>query len=66
MTLHGKTELYDVLPILDAMSIFTAEKLEGFAVTADHQVYAVTDNDGVDDATGETVFIRLGELEQED
>jgi hypothetical protein len=23
-------------------------------------MYAVTDNDGLDDATGETVFLRLG------
>ena len=24
------------------------------------QVYAITDNDGVEDATGETVLLRLG------
>lgn len=41
-------------------SIWTAEKLEGFAITADGQLYAVTDNDGVDDAPGETVFLHLG------
>ena len=44
-------------------SIWTAEKLEGFAIARDNKVYAVTDNDGVDDATGETLFLRLGELD---
>ena len=29
-------------------------------VGVDRQVYVVTDNDGVEDATGETVFLRLG------
>jgi hypothetical protein len=30
---------------------------------ADGQVYAVTDNDGLDGATGETLFLRLGDWE---
>jgi hypothetical protein len=54
--------LIDVLPQLARNSIWTAEKLEGFAVARDGQMYAVTDNDGLDDATGETVFLRLGKL----
>jgi len=45
-----------------ANSIWTAEKLEGFAISADQQLYAVTDNDGVDDAPGETVFLFLGDF----
>ncbi len=44
-----------------ANSIWSAEKLEGFAVSADQKLYAVTDNDGVDDAPGETVFLSLGD-----
>ncbi|MGB5757859.1 MAG: esterase-like activity of phytase family protein [Acidimicrobiales bacterium] len=55
-----KTLLRDVLPDLVANSIWTAEKLEGVAVAADGEVYVVTDNDGIDDATGETVFLSLG------
>jgi len=39
------------------------EKLEGLAIAADGTVYAITDNDGVDDATGETVFVTLGSAE---
>ena len=49
----GKTLLIDVLPELEKNSIWTAEKLEGFAVAADGEIYVVTDNDGVDDAPGE-------------
>lgn len=56
----GKTLLRDVLPDLEDASIWTAEKLEGLAVAADGQVYIVTDNDGVDGATGETLFMNLG------
>lgn len=38
------------------------DKIEGFTVTRDGQAYAVTDNDGIDDAVGETLFLRLGEF----
>jgi hypothetical protein len=56
-----KTLYFDALPTLQANSIWTAEKLEGFAVAADGETYLVTDNDGNDDATGETVFQGLGQ-----
>ena len=56
-----KTKLADLLDELAANSVWTSEKLEGLAVTADGQVYAVTDNDGVDDVPGDTVFLRLGD-----
>jgi len=59
----NKTLLRDMLPDLAAVSIWTAEKLEGIAVAADGQFYAVTDNDGVDGATGETLFLNLGDWE---
>lgn len=51
---------FDVLPSLRATNGWTQEKLEGLTIGADGQVYAVTDNDGLKDATGETVFLRLG------
>ncbi|MET9595174.1 esterase-like activity of phytase family protein [Streptomyces sp. NPDC006516] len=51
---------HDVLPDLRATNGWTQEKLEGLTVGGDGQLYAVTDNDGVDDATGETAFLRLG------
>lgn len=58
----SKRFLIDVVPALSEASIFTPEKLEGLAVSSDGQVYAVTDNDGVDDATGETIFLGLGDI----
>lgn len=50
----------DVLPAMRAHQGWTQEKLEGLGVTADGRVFAVTDNDGLDDATGETQLLRLG------
>ncbi len=57
-----KADAVDVLPYLKATNGWTQEKLEGFTIAADGQAYAVTDNDGLDDATGETVFLRLGKI----
>jgi LPXTG-motif cell wall-anchored protein len=51
---------YDVLPDLVATNGWTQEKLEGLTIGADGNVYVVTDNDGLKDATGETVFLNLG------
>ncbi|WP_413544009.1 esterase-like activity of phytase family protein [Citricoccus nitrophenolicus] len=55
-----KTEALDVLPELQALNGWTQEKLEGLGITTGGDVFAVTDNDGVEDATGETVFLDLG------
>ncbi|MFD0786335.1 esterase-like activity of phytase family protein, partial [Micromonospora azadirachtae] len=55
-----KTLAVDVLPALRATNGWTQEKLEGLTVAGNGQVYAVTDNDAVQDATGETVFLQLG------
>jgi glucose/arabinose dehydrogenase len=38
------------------------DKPEGVAVTPNGSVYVVTDNDGVEDWSGETWFLRLGEV----
>lgn len=58
----AKTLAIDMLPIMQATNGWTLDKLEGFAVAADGLAYAVTDNDGVDEATGETQFFRLGKF----
>lgn len=55
-----KTTAVDVLPLLRATNGWTQEKLEGLTIAGDGTVFAITDNDGVDDATGETIFLRLG------
>ncbi|MCM3657229.1 esterase-like activity of phytase family protein [Agromyces mediolanus] len=59
-----KSTAVDVLPALRATGGWTQEKLEGFAKAADGALYAVTDNDGLKDATGETVFLRLGQADE--
>ena len=51
----------DVLSALRATKGWTQEKLEGFAI-AGGRAYAVTDNDRLKDATGGTVFLRLGKV----
>jgi len=56
-------QTYDVLPAMRATNGWIHDKLEGFAVTADGEAYVVTDNDGVDDSSGETQFLRLGPWE---
>jgi hypothetical protein len=50
----------DLLPDLQATNGFVQEKVEGFAVAGNGNLYVVTDNDGLDDANGETVFLDLG------
>jgi len=55
-----KTLARDILPDLQAPKGRVQDKPEGLAVAADGAVYMVTDNDGVDDSTGETQFQHLG------
>lgn len=55
-----KTLARDLLPDLQATKGFTQEKVEGFAIAGNGNLYVVTDNDGLEDANGETVFLDLG------
>ncbi|MBS1690648.1 MAG: esterase-like activity of phytase family protein [Actinobacteria bacterium] len=55
-----KTLARDLLPDLQATNGFVQEKVEGFAIAGNGNLYVVTDNDGLDDANGETVFLDLG------
>jgi hypothetical protein len=50
----------DLLTLMQASGGWITDKAEGFAITADGRVFAVTDNDGVSDATGETLLLPLG------
>ncbi|WP_288431633.1 esterase-like activity of phytase family protein [uncultured Agrobacterium sp.] len=52
-----KQEVHDFLPDLKAQTNgYVVDKLEGFAFDKAGKAYAVTDNDGVDDSSGETLF----------
>jgi Esterase-like activity of phytase len=55
-----KTLLRDVLGDLAARSISVPDKLEGLGISADRRVFLATDNDGVDENYGETLFFDLG------
>jgi DNA-binding beta-propeller fold protein YncE len=58
----AKTELRDLLPDLAAPNGFVLDKVESFAIDADGNAVIVTDNDGVDDHSGETLLIRIGKV----
>ncbi|BBE70952.1 esterase-like activity of phytase family protein [Oharaeibacter diazotrophicus] len=57
-----KTAVRDLVPDLAAFHGFVVDKVEGFTVDAAGDAYVVTDNDGVDDSSGETYFLKLGKL----
>jgi len=60
--LLAKTELRDLLPDLAAPNGFVLDKVESFALDVEGNAFVITDNDGVDDHSGETQFIPLGKL----
>lgn len=51
---------YDLLPQLKANKGWITDKPEGVAITSNGEIFVVTDNDGVDDWSGETWFFNLG------
>ncbi|QDL94531.1 esterase-like activity of phytase family protein (plasmid) [Paroceanicella profunda] len=55
-----KTLVHDFLPDLAAPKGYVVDKIEGFTVDAAGEGFAVTDNDGVDDSSGETHFFSIG------
>lgn len=59
----AKEELRDLIPDLRAWGGYVQDKVEGFAIDTAGQGYVVTDNDGVDDASGETLFWTSGKLD---
>ena len=54
--------VHDLLPDLRAGNGWITDKPEGFTVAADGRAYVVTDNDGVEDWTGETQLLDLGRI----
>ena len=50
----------DLLPAMQASHGWISDKPEGLAVTADGRVFAVIDNDGLNDASGEILLLELG------
>jgi hypothetical protein len=59
----AKTLVRDLVPDLKAATNgYVVDKVEGFAIDTSGEAFVVTDNDGVDDSSGETLFIRLGNI----
>jgi DNA-binding beta-propeller fold protein YncE len=61
---RAEKKSYDLLPDLLATRGWITDKPEGVAVTRDGRLFVVTDNDGVDDWSGETWFLRLGQWQR--
>ncbi|UXS00888.1 esterase-like activity of phytase family protein [Agrobacterium tumefaciens] len=60
LPLVKKEEAHDFLPDLKAQTNgYVVDKLEGFTFDKDGTAYVVTDNDGVDDSSGETLFFTV-------
>lgn len=58
----NKELVRDLLPDLTATGGYVLDKVEGLAITAEGEGFIVTDNDGVDDASGETMFFSIGQM----
>lgn len=56
----SKTEVRDLIPDLKSYGGYVVDKVEGLAVTSDGEMFVSTDNDGVDDSSGETFFWSIG------
>lgn len=57
---NSEKSVYDLRPRLTATNGWITDKPEGVAVLPDGRLFVVTDNDGVDDWSGETWFLSLG------
>ena len=62
LPLVRKTEVRDLLPDLKAANGYVLDKVESFTVDAAGDAFIVTDNDGVDNSSGETQFLKLGKF----
>ncbi|WP_417228349.1 esterase-like activity of phytase family protein [Amphritea sp.] len=59
LPLVNKTLVHDFLPDLKSLHGYVQDKIEGFTIDAAGSGFAVTDNDGVDDSSGETLFFKV-------
>ena len=62
MPVVKKELVRDFIPDLKSTGGYVVDKIKGIAVDADGNGFAVTDNDGVDDSNGETLFLLTGKM----
>ncbi|MEY8882121.1 esterase-like activity of phytase family protein [Donghicola sp. XS_ASV15] len=55
-----KEIVHDLIPDLQAPAGYVVDKVEGLTFDGEGNMLVVTDNDGVDDSSGETFFLNLG------
>ena len=58
----SKELVRDLIPDLTATGGYVLDKVEGLAIMEDGTAWISTDNDGVDDASGETLFFSIGQI----
>jgi len=58
-----KELVFDLLPVYQADNGWVPDKPEGMTVDAAGDVWVITDNDGVDDAPGQTWLDNLGPID---
>lgn len=63
MPVVTKEEVRDLIPDLKRTNGYVVDKVEGFAITEAGEGWVVTDNDGVDDSSGETLFFSIGQMD---
>ncbi|MCB5409142.1 esterase-like activity of phytase family protein [Pseudogemmobacter faecipullorum] len=63
LPLVAKEEMRDLIPELKALTNgYVVDKVEGLAFDHEGNAWIITDNDGVDDSSGETLFWNAGKL----
>ena len=63
LPLVKKELVHDFIPNLKSLNGYVVDKIEGFAIDVDGVGHAITDNDGVDDSSGETYFFSIGTMQ---
>jgi hypothetical protein len=58
----SKEEVRDLVPDLKSFNGYVVDKVEGLAIDAAGEMFVSTDNDGVDDSSGETFFWSIGKM----
>ncbi|SNT34677.1 esterase-like activity of phytase family protein [Tropicimonas sediminicola] len=59
----SKEEVRDLIPDLLQLNGYVQDKVEGLAIDATGEIFVSTDNDGIDDHSGETLFFSIGMAE---
>lgn len=60
MPIVSKELVRDLLPDLTATGGYVLDKVEGLAILQTGEIFVSTDNDGVEDHSGETMFFSIG------